>query len=403
MSYELQEARELVLKAGLELVSSGLIARTWGNISARISDTQFVITPSGRSYDSLIPEDIVIVNIKDCSYEGEIKPSGEKATHAEVYKQRPDVNFVVHTHQLYASSISIMDSDVTDITDHNTILGNSIPCAKYAISSSEALAKQVKNSLKKNPTAKALLLKAHGAVFMGADYEEAFLASRLTEEICKDRFDYYTSQFLNEADREVTVDFGSSYRKDGYIYLTVGDKSASWPMGYASLAKKSDVARELRSTAMLHDLMYEDPDINYVVHTKSPYTVIVSKLGKGYRPYIDDQCQIIGTDIKCLSIKTRHGKLRGIRKIKKAIDNHSAILLSTGGALCIGHAKDDIEAADMVLEKGNLAAILAHLIPVIKPVSKKDAAKMRVIYRDSYSKLKDYAVTASTLKEIDAP
>ena len=58
MSYNLQEARELVINAGHQLVEEGLIARTWGNISARISDTQFVITPSGRGYDSLKPEDM---------------------------------------------------------------------------------------------------------------------------------------------------------------------------------------------------------------------------------------------------------------------------------------------------------------------------------------------------------
>ncbi len=151
MSYQLEEARKLVLEAGLELVEKGLIARTWGNISARISDTQFVITPSGRSYDSLIADDIVIVNIKDCSYDGEIKPSGEMATHAEVYKHRPDVDFVIHTHQMYASAISIMGNDLTNLASYNEvlkekerryeeILGDCIPCAKYAISSSTALA-----------------------------------------------------------------------------------------------------------------------------------------------------------------------------------------------------------------------------------------------------------------------
>ena len=75
MAYELQEARELVIRAGLELSESGLIARTWGNISARISDTQFVITPSGRAYEDLTPDQIVITNIEDCSYEGSVKPS----------------------------------------------------------------------------------------------------------------------------------------------------------------------------------------------------------------------------------------------------------------------------------------------------------------------------------------
>ena len=59
MAYEIQEAKELVVKAGKELIEKGLIARTWGNVSARISDTQFVITPSGRAYEDLTPDEIL--------------------------------------------------------------------------------------------------------------------------------------------------------------------------------------------------------------------------------------------------------------------------------------------------------------------------------------------------------
>ena len=115
MAYELQEARELVIRAGLELSESGLIARTWGNISARISDTQFVITPSGRAYEDLTPDQIVITNIEDCSYEGSVKPSSEKWIHADAYKLRPEVNFVIHTHQNYASALSILGDTVLEV------------------------------------------------------------------------------------------------------------------------------------------------------------------------------------------------------------------------------------------------------------------------------------------------
>ena len=69
MAYEIEEAKRLVVEAGKRLVESGLIARTWGNVSARISDTQFVITPSGRAYEDLTPEEVVVVNIADCSHE----------------------------------------------------------------------------------------------------------------------------------------------------------------------------------------------------------------------------------------------------------------------------------------------------------------------------------------------
>ena len=75
---DINKAKEIVVMAGKKLVESGLIARTWGNVSCRVSDTQFVITPSGRAYETLTPEEIVLVNISDLSYEGDIKPSSEK-------------------------------------------------------------------------------------------------------------------------------------------------------------------------------------------------------------------------------------------------------------------------------------------------------------------------------------
>ncbi len=62
VAYSIEEAKELVIHAGKMLAESGLIARTWGNISARISDVQFVITPSGLAYETLTPEQIVAVN-----------------------------------------------------------------------------------------------------------------------------------------------------------------------------------------------------------------------------------------------------------------------------------------------------------------------------------------------------
>jgi L-ribulose-5-phosphate 4-epimerase len=102
----IQKAKELVIEAGLKLVKSGLVARTWGNISARVSDTHFVITPKGRGYETLKPRDIVLLKISDCSYEGDIKPSSEKGIHAAVYRYRQDVNFVIHTQQLNSHGLS---------------------------------------------------------------------------------------------------------------------------------------------------------------------------------------------------------------------------------------------------------------------------------------------------------
>jgi len=75
---DILKAKKMVVQAGNRLVETGLIARTWGNASCRINDKQYLITPSGRAYDTLTPDKIVKVNIEDGSYEGGLEPSSEK-------------------------------------------------------------------------------------------------------------------------------------------------------------------------------------------------------------------------------------------------------------------------------------------------------------------------------------
>ena len=163
MAYSVDKARELVLKAGLELCEAGLVARTWGNISARVSDTQYVITPSGRAYDTLTKEDIVLVNIADGTYEGDVKPSGEKGVHAAVYELCPEMNFVIHTHQNYASSLSILARELSVESagkekNPKDILGNVIPCAGYGMYATELLVNNVKEQISLHKDSKAVLM-----------------------------------------------------------------------------------------------------------------------------------------------------------------------------------------------------------------------------------------------------
>ena len=72
---EIGRIRQQIIEGGLRLVKEGLVARTWGNISIRVDDTYMLITPSGRTYEDLTPEDIVLVNYHTSEHEGHIKPS----------------------------------------------------------------------------------------------------------------------------------------------------------------------------------------------------------------------------------------------------------------------------------------------------------------------------------------
>ena len=95
---DILQAKQIVIAAGKKLVETGLIARTWGNVSCRIDSQSFVITPSGKAYETLTPDDIVLVRAADLSYDGDVKPSSEKGIHAQCYLLRPECNFVIHTH-----------------------------------------------------------------------------------------------------------------------------------------------------------------------------------------------------------------------------------------------------------------------------------------------------------------
>ena len=177
MMYTETEARRLVIEAGLRLVREGLIARTWGNISARISDEQFVITPSGRAYDDLKPEELVVVNIADCTYEGDIKPSSEKGVHAAAYCLRPEINFIIHTHQYFASAVGVINRNLPFA-----------PCAAYGLSGTKKLRDAVGKAIAENPDDTAFLMTKHGALCLGKDCDDAFAVAEELERASRAEF-----------------------------------------------------------------------------------------------------------------------------------------------------------------------------------------------------------------------
>lgn len=178
MAYSEEKARALVTEAGRRLLESGLIARTWGNISARISDTEFIITPSGRAYDTLRPDELVKCKIADCSYEGSIKPSSEKGIHAEGYRLRKDCNFIIHTHQFYATVVGTEEQSVVD--DEGIIV-----CAAYGMPSTAKLKKNVAKAIAEAPGCNSVLMARHGALCLGKDCDDAFALAGRLEERCK--------------------------------------------------------------------------------------------------------------------------------------------------------------------------------------------------------------------------
>ncbi|MGN0458576.1 MAG: class II aldolase/adducin family protein [Eubacterium sp.] len=400
MAYELEEAKRLCVEAGKRLVESGLIARTWGNVSARISDTQFVITPSGRAYEDLTPDEIVVVNIDDCSYEGDIKPSSEKGVHAAAYRHHPTVDFVIHTHQRAATIVSITGMDIKNVySEFRGVLGDTVPCADYAMSTTNSLRKKVEMCIMMHPSCRAIMLMHHGALVMGDDYDHAFaLAENLEaccEKVIKDNYlrhswdktysdDARRAYYLNKNDAgempEEICDLGSSVRNGNTFTLTVGNKSVDVDLltglGVNGIAPKVE---------KLHRAIYNTEDCTMIKQIASPDVVAVSATGDTMIPMIDDFAQIVGLDVK--NVPWIDGDTDECAKeAGKAIDGRNAVLVQGMGALIAGNSEGDMQALEIIMDKGCSAVIDCDIFNRPHYVPKAECFLMRTVYLAKYSK-----------------
>lgn len=400
MAYEIEEAKRIVVEAGKKLVESGLIARTWGNVSARISDTQFVITPSGRAYEDLTPEEIVVVNIDDCSYEGDIKPSSEKGVHAAAYRHHPTVDFVIHTHQRYATIVSTTGMEIRNVySEYRDVLGPVVPCAEYAMSTTNSLRKKVERCIEMNPSARAIMMMHHGTLCMGDDYDHAFKLADTLEKCCeKVIMDNYLrhsweKEYSDDAKRnfflgknlagtmpENICDLGSSIRNGNIFTLTVGDTTVDVDMqtglGINGIAPKVE---------KLHRAIYNAQNCTMIQHLKTPDVVAVSCLGEPMIPMIDDFAQIVGIDVKnCPWIDGDTDDCA--KEVGKAINSRNAVLIEGNGALVTGNSDGDMNALEIIMDKGAEAVIDCDIFNRPHYVPKTECMLMRTVYLAKYSK-----------------
>jgi L-fuculose-phosphate aldolase len=162
-------ARSVVCEAGKRLLRENMVSGTWGNLSLRFDEENMVITPSGKPYDSLSPD--------------ENKPSSEMKLHAAIYLERKDINAVIHTHQPSASTVAAARREVPPILDDMVqIIGPSVRVAEYALPNTKKI---VRKTLKALRGRNAALMANHGAVCIGRDMEEVFLVCLVLEKACR--------------------------------------------------------------------------------------------------------------------------------------------------------------------------------------------------------------------------
>ncbi len=390
-------AKKLVIEAGEKLVATGLIARTWGNVSCRVDDKTFVITPSGKPYIGLTPDDIVEVAIETLEWGGSVKPSSEKGIHAEVYKAYPEAGFVIHTHQKVASAISTLSTGIEKITgEAEKIIGSKVLLGSYGLPGTKKLKKGVTKALKLSPS-KAVIMAHHGALCFGKDSAEAFdvantLESVSTEYIlnnAKDKLgiksdnlgDFCTEMAnkLTKTEKTVEIDNSLLYnsfcdRESGKIVLTNKADGSEISMDLNSGNCSSDKVSE---SASAHRSIYlARPDFNNIIHNTSSEVVAASRLQKPMKPLLDDFAQICGTKIKIASYD----------KCAKAVKGRNAVLIKEQGALCCGSNEGDAQAVDMIMSKSALALLSSKIFGKAKAINPIEAKLMRVVYLLKYSK-----------------
>lgn len=179
----LEKLREIVWKCNLELPKNGLVKMTSGNVSGRDPETGLVvIKPSGYSFEEMLPEHMVIVDLDGQVVEGNLKPSTDTDTHLYVYKHRPDVFGMVHTHSPYASSFAVLGQPIPACLTASAMLGGEIPLGGYAPIGGADIGQEI---IDKIGGAKAIIMQNHGVFTIGSSAHQATKMAVEVEEIAK--------------------------------------------------------------------------------------------------------------------------------------------------------------------------------------------------------------------------
>ena len=179
--------KRAVAAAAQEMASQGLVTGTSGNVSVRLasggSAPLLAITPSGARCDGMTEEDVVVTDFDVEQVEGEGTPSSESLTHVAIYRARPDVHAVIHTHPLFGSAAAVASRDIPPIVDEMTItLGGPVKVSEYAFPGSEEMAQAVCAALGER---NAALIRNHGAVGVGRTLRDALDVCILTERVAQ--------------------------------------------------------------------------------------------------------------------------------------------------------------------------------------------------------------------------
>jgi L-fuculose-phosphate aldolase len=174
----LRQTRIEVVAAALQLLQSGLVRGTAGNVSVRPEGGELVVmTPTGVDYRRLDPGDVSVVRLDGGLVEG-LAPSSELPMHLAVYRARADVSAIVHTHSVFATTLAVLGEELPGVHYVLAHAGRRVRVAPYATYGSEALARGCVAVLGQD---RAVLLANHGVLAVGATLQAAMVVAEAVE------------------------------------------------------------------------------------------------------------------------------------------------------------------------------------------------------------------------------
>ncbi len=187
--------RQEIIRVTRIVANQGLIRSSDGNISIRLDDDRFLVTPSGLYKMSMEPDDPIVVDMTGKVIEGKpgLKPTSEVGMHLEAYRQRPDIHAVLHAHPPYATALTIAGIPFpTDILPEVLIALGEVPSAPYATPGTRSLAESIQEPIKNH---NAILLSNHGSLTVGKILEEALINLERLEHAA---YTYHLAQALGD-------------------------------------------------------------------------------------------------------------------------------------------------------------------------------------------------------------
>ncbi len=173
------EIKQAVLETAKEMLRSGLVEGTAGNLSARLPDGNAVLTPSSLDYEKMQLEDLVVTDLDGKVLEGSRAPTSEKSLHLTCLREHEDIGAVIHSHAMFATMFAITHQPIPCVIEEfDVFVGGDVPVANYKLTGSDELAQEASRWLADRG---AVLMANHGLLTVGKDPRDALKVALLVE------------------------------------------------------------------------------------------------------------------------------------------------------------------------------------------------------------------------------